>query len=398
MDRRALLHLASSYALINSWAKLPSASDLRLGLESKRKVLFVTVDGFDPEYLRQSDVPNLKHMMQSGVYVEGRSVIPSVTNVNNASIVTASFPKDHGITGNYYYDRAAAKEYYMESAEFLLRPTIFEQAKVYGMKSALVTSKYKLLTLLSRGTDVAVSAENPTRELVEKVGPQEDIYSAAANYWSFRAARYLLGTGRVNLLYLATTDYMMHTYPPEHPRSQEHMHTLDKLRAEILNDHSNLELYLTADHGMSPKTEAVDVSRLLASKGIEAEVVPIIKDKHVVHHSNLGGACYVYLKDKKHLQKAMNLLQKASGVEEVYGNQDAAQEFNLHADRIGDIFLLGQQHVAFGHVEKTRQQVNLRSHGSRYEQKVPILCYGRRIDPQQYQMNLDVTRNFVWAA
>jgi phosphonoacetate hydrolase len=221
------------------------------------------VDGFDPEYLRHSDVPNLKHMMQSGVYVEGRSVIPSVTNVNNASIVTASFPKDHGITGNYYYDRAAAKEYYMESAEFLLRPTIFEQAKVYGMKSALVTSKYKLLTLLSRGADVAVSAENPTRELVEKIGPQEDIYSAAVNYWSFRAARYLLGSDSVNLLYLATTDYMMHTYPPDHARSQEHMHTLDKLLAEILNDHSNLELYLTADHGMSPKTEVVDIGRLL---------------------------------------------------------------------------------------------------------------------------------------
>ena len=284
----------------------------------------------------------------------------------------------------------------MESADFLLRPTIFEQAKAYGMKSALVTSKYKLLSLLARGADIAGSAENPTRELVEAIGPQEDIYSAAANYWSFRAARYLLGSDRVNLLYLATTDYMMHTYPPEHPRSQDHMHTLDKLLAEIMNDHSNLELYLTADHGMSAKTEVVDIGRLLASKGIESEVVPIIKDKHVVHHNNLGGSCYVYLKEKGHLQKAMDLLRKVRGVEDVYGNRDAAREFNLHADRIGDIFLLGQQEVTFGNVEKTRQQVSLRSHGSRHEQRVPILCHGRRINPQQYQMNLDVTRNFVW--
>ena len=396
MDRRAFLHLASSYALIHSWTDLHTASDLRSRDGSKRRVLFITVDGLGPEYLRHSDVPNLKRMMQSGAYVVGRCVIPSVTNVNNASIVTASLPKDHGITGNYYYDRAAAKEYYMESADFLLRPTIFEQAKAYGMKSALVTSKYKLLSLLARGADIAVSAENPTRELVEAIGPQEDIYLAAANYWSFRAARYLLRSDRVNLLYLATTDYMMHTYSPEHPRSQEHMHTLDKLLAEIMNDHSNLELYLTADHGMSPKTEVVDIRRLLASKGIESEVVPIIKDKHVVHHSNLGGSCYVYLKEKGHLQKAMDLLRKVPGVEDVYGNQDAAQEFNLRADRIGDIFLLGQQQVTFGNLEKTRQQVSLRSHGSRHEQRVPILCYGRRINPQQYQMNLDVTRNFVW--
>lgn len=118
MDRRAFLHLASSYAVINSWAELSSASGLRRK-ESKSKAPFVTVDGLGPEYLPRSDVPNLKRHAKRA-YVEGRSVIPSVTNVNNASIATASFPKEHGITGNYYYDRAAAKEYYMESAEFLL--------------------------------------------------------------------------------------------------------------------------------------------------------------------------------------------------------------------------------------------------------------------------------------
>lgn len=398
MDRRSFLLSASSFVLLSNRGELPSASGLRLRKESKRKVLFVTVDGLDPEYLRHGDVPNLKRMIQSGAYVEGRSVIPSVTNVNNASIVTASFPKDHGITGNYYFDRSSAKEYYMESAEFLLRPTLFERAKAHGMRSALVTSKHKLLTLLSRGTDLAVSAENPTRELIEKIGPQADIYSAAANYWSFRAARYLLRSGKVDLLYLATTDYMMHSYAPDHPRSQEHMHTLDKLLAEIVSDHPNIELYLTADHGMSSKTEVIDIRRLLETGGIEAEVVPIIKDKHVVHHSNFGGACYVYLKEKEHLHKAMELLQKSSGVEEVYGDHEAAEAFSLHAERIGDIFLLGQQHVTFGNIEKTRQEINLRSHGSRHEQKIPILCYGRRVNPQLYQMNLDVTRNFVWGA
>jgi phosphonoacetate hydrolase len=394
MDRRTFLQATGS--LIGSCFESTFASSVSSQTTSReRKVLFVSVDGLDPEYLHHSDVPNLRRMIRNGVYREGKAVIPSVTNVNNASIVTASFPKDHGITGNYYYDRATAKESYMETADFLLRPTIFELAKKRGMKSALVTSKHKLLTLLARGADVAVSAESPSLEFEEKIGKRENVYSASANYWSFRAARHLLKERSIDLLYLATTDYMMHTYPPGDERSQAHMHNLDKLLGDILSDHSNLEVYLTADHGMSLKTEAIDIGRFLAGRGIDAEAVPIIKDKHVTHHSNLGGACYVYLKEEKHCQQAIDLLQKVQGVEEVYKRHDAATQFNLHFDRIGDLLVLGQKHIVFGSLEKIREGVHVRSHGSRYEQNVPILCYGHAADKDKYQMNLDITRNFI---
>ncbi len=334
--------------------------------------------------------------MRGGIYIEGSGVIPSVTNVNNASIATASFPEDHGITGNYYYDRASGKEHYMESAEFLLRPTLFELAAQRGLKSALVTSKEKLKKLLSRGADLAVSAENPPRELVEKVGPKENIYSPDINYWSARAARHLLKREGYDLVYLATTDYMMHTYPPEDERSQRHMYMLDKLLGEILDDHAELEVYLTADHGMSPKTEAIDVGKLLASRGIEAEAVPIIKDRYVAHHSNLGGACYVYLKNEADFQKAFDLLRETKGVEETYANREAAEKFKLRADRIGDIFILGEKHVAFGGLKKIREDVSIRSHGSRHESAVPIICYGRKVDAERYRVNLDVVRNLDW--
>ena len=37
------------------------------------------MDGCDSRYLKLSDIPNLKRMMQSGMYREGHSVMPSVT-------------------------------------------------------------------------------------------------------------------------------------------------------------------------------------------------------------------------------------------------------------------------------------------------------------------------------
>src|SRR5579863_1149939 len=115
LSRRELLALSVSLAT-PSRAAAPN-----------RKVLFICMDGCDPRYLAHSDVPNLQRMMQDGMYKEGRSMMPSVTNVNNASIATMTFPREHGITANYYYDRATHQATYMESPDFLLRPTIFEK-------------------------------------------------------------------------------------------------------------------------------------------------------------------------------------------------------------------------------------------------------------------------------
>ena len=148
---------------------------------------------------------------------------------------------------------------------------------------------------------------------------------------------------------------------------------------------------------MSPKTTAVDVGFLLASNGIDAEVVPIIRDRYVVHHQNLGGAGYVYLEHKGTLEDALSILRGVSGVEEIYTNAQAADEFNLHPDRIGDVFILGEQDVVFGDLgRQLRDEVDIRSHGSRYEVTVPIVCYGRSVDASRYQRSIDLTRNFVW--
>ena len=54
--------------------------------------------------------------------------------------------------------------------------------------------------------------------------------------------------------------------------------------------------------------------------------------------------------------------------------------------------------VVFGNLERTREDVDIRSHGSRHEATVPILCYGREVDASLYRRNIDLTRNFVWDA
>jgi len=366
-------------------------------MSAREKTLLILIDGFGMDYARLSDMPCLRRLAAEGKFREGKAVLPSVTNVNNASVVTAAFPEDHGIVSNFCFDPATGEHYLVESAEFLERPTLFEQAGRQGRRAALITAKDKVKTLLARGAVAAFSAEVPEAWVVDEIGRPPGIYTAEVNHWVLRAARCLLRRQDIDWLYVSTTDYMMHTYPPEHGASLDHLHRLDRLIGDIVDEHPRLRLGLTADHGMNVKTRGIDPARVLARHGIAAEAVPIIRDKHVVHHGNLGGACYVYLGDPASLAAARDVLASEAGVEGIYSRAEAASLFRLRANRIGDLFLLGARDVAFGDLAVEREEVSVRSHGSRHEEPVPLLLYGEGVRGMRVEYNLDVTRALLFS-
>ena len=61
-----------------------------------RTVVVICIDGFDPEYLDACEVPNLKALGRKGFLRIGRGMMPSVTNVNNVSLVTSRYPEVMG--------------------------------------------------------------------------------------------------------------------------------------------------------------------------------------------------------------------------------------------------------------------------------------------------------------
>jgi phosphonoacetate hydrolase len=80
--------------------------------------VIVCLDGCGPDYLAGSETPNLDALAREGYHTIGEAVVPTVTNVNNTSIITASFPERHGITTNYLLDPLTGEESYMESADY----------------------------------------------------------------------------------------------------------------------------------------------------------------------------------------------------------------------------------------------------------------------------------------
>jgi phosphonoacetate hydrolase len=336
--------------------------------------ILICIDGCAPAYLEAVDTPVLDRLGREGRWVTGHGMMPSVTNVNNASLLTGLPPARHGISGNYFLD-GAGQGTYMESPDLLRAPLIFSRVWENGGRSVMISSKRKLVDLFGGAAGLAFSVEQPVAWAVAALGDPPSIYSFEANLWLLRAARLVLERERPDLLYVTSTDYYGHMLPPEAPECRAFFDEADRLIGEIIDIGLPLSIGLTADHGMNRKTRAIDPARVLHDAGIEAVAVPALKDKYTKHHNNLSGAAYVYLTGSD-CDRAAAALASRSGVERVLTREEMVAEFQLPADRIGDLMLLGDVDTVFGEVDAPEAAVDLRSHGSLHEVEVPLISWG----------------------
>jgi phosphonoacetate hydrolase len=396
-SRRDFLTLAGAALAYNSGVKPLRALQGGNHRKSQRTVV-IMFDGFGLDYLAQSDMPTLRRWQRDGLYKQVKGMVPSVTNANNSSICCGVFPREHGITGNSYFDPGTGHEEYMETADLLLAPTLFEHAAKVGVSSALISSKKKTTSLLSKGTTIALTPEQAPAEWVARLGPAPEIYSREINYWTFRAAIDILKhRPEIECLYVHTTDYPMHTWAPETPESKEHLKTIDTLLGEAQEAAPDAAFLMTADHGMNHKTHAYDLDKTLAAEGAPIKIsISPERDRYFRHHRGLGGAAWVYVNHLEDKKEVMDVLTKLAGVESVITREDAVSKFNLYGARIGDLCVFGDKNTVFGELDQPREALasTYRSHGSMHELDIPLFIYNADGTPHSsyFTHNRDLTR------
>lgn len=365
-----------------------------------QRMVVLMIDGFGVEYLDQSSMPVLAKWRQSGLYRRVQGVMPAVTNTNNASICCGVWPERHGITGNSYFDERTGREEFMETADLVLAPTLFQRAQKQGVKSGLVSSKKKTTTLLSAGAEIILTPEAPQAEWVTRLGPAPDIYSREINYWTMRAAVDLLRTRPdLGCLYVHTTDYPMHTWPAEAPESKAHLARLDELLGEMAAAAPDAAFLLTADHGMNHKSLCWDLAKATESRGTPLRIaISVERDKYLKHHRGHGGTAWVYCRSGREVDHAARVLAGLAGVESVLTRSEAVQRFHLMASRIGDLAVLGDRDTVFGDLDSESELLppEYRAHGSLHEAEVPLVIYNcdAKISADDFLFNKDLAR---WA-
>jgi phosphonoacetate hydrolase len=361
----------------------------------------ICVDGCEPDYIAQAvaqgQMPTMKRWLAGGTALVADCVIPSFTNPNNLSIVTGAPPSVHGICGNYLYDAQAGVEVMMNDPKWLRAPTLLAALADAGRRVAVVTAKDKLRRLLGHGmqgicfssehADKANRAENGIDDVLALVGlPLPSVYSAALSEFVFAAGVRLLQDRCADVLYLSTTDYVQHKHAPGDAEANRFCAMMDRYLARF--DELGAVVALTADHGMNAKTRLDASPNVIYLQDLldawlgagRTRVILPITDPYVVHHGALGSFATVYL-DERHVREVAARLRERRGIELVLDRAAAAARFELPADRIGDIVVVGERDVVLGtsvaRHDLSQLELPLRSHGGVSEQRVPLVLNRR---------------------
>jgi phosphonoacetate hydrolase len=372
----------------------------------------VCVDGCEPDYLAQAvatgHMPWLKSALAQGTGLVADCVVPSFTNPNNLSIVTGAPPSVHGICGNYLFDTASGTEVMMNDPKWLRAPSLLAALADAGKSLAVITAKDKLRLLLghkmtgicfsAEKADKANLADNGIEGVLALVGqPLPDVYSAALSEFVFAAGVKLMQQRRPDVMYLSTTDYVQHKHAPGTEGANAFYTMMDGYLAQL--EALGCVIVLTADHGMNAKVAMDGTPDVIYLQDwfdawlgtAKARVILPITDPYVVHHGALGSFATVYLPTGTSAAQACERLRSLKGLEAVLTREQAAERFELPADRIGDVVIVSERFTVLG-TSASRHDLSgldapLRSHGGISEQRVPLIV--NRKTP-----GLDLSRRF----
>lgn len=367
-------------------------------LKPRAPTAIICVDGWDPAYLRaglaSGDLSCVASFYAHGFVAFASAVMPTFTNPNNASIVTGVTPAEHGIQGNYFYERETGREVMLNDASFLRTPTILAALERAGVRVGIVTAKDKLRSIIAAGLEgIAISAERPSSATIAYAGlrtligamPPPDRYSAELSYYALDAAVQIMRTGDADLIYVSLSDFVQHKYAPGHPDANAFFRKLDATIDELTR--MGVTVGITADHGMNDKCgddgrpNALYVEDELAERfgAGKFKVICPITDPYVRHHGALGSFARVYaLTADADLEVARRALACLPGVQAVFDRRSAADDLDLPFDLEADLavvaasdFVLGscQSHHDLSAVSGAR----LRSHGGASELVVPFV-------------------------
>lgn len=370
----------------------------------KKPTVVVCVDGFNPEYLQHGVanglLPNFARILHVGWATTAHCAMPSFTNPNNVSIITGAPTSKHGISGNYFLDKATGKESMVQDDSLLRGTTILEQLSSKGVRIAAITAKDKLRKILAHGLApqngaICFSAEkaNECTDCVNGISSVEQWvgwkapgqYSGDLSLFVLDAGVKLLEEDRADVFYLTLSDFIQHHHAPGEKESDEFMARLDAKIGRLID--LGAVVAVTGDHGMSEKTREDGLPNVLFLEDELnqrfgqnfARVVCPITDPFVKHHGALGSFVRVHLRaetdDPKGVLEFCGTLDQ---VEVALDGETAAQKFEMPLDQEGDFVVIAKKHAVIGSRQDEHDLAalaghRLRSHGGLSEQDIPLM-------------------------
>ncbi len=306
--------------------------------------------------------------------------VPALTCSVQASLLTGTLPREHGVVGNGWYLRELAEVRFWMQSDRLVRGRKFPElyadrekdfrwAKLFwwfNMYSSADLSLTPRPHYHSDGKKVfALYSEPPDwqaqvqRELGEFPFPSfwGPMAGAPSSRWIVEATIRCLARERPSLVltYLPHLDYDHQRFGPEDPRSREAVAELDTLCGKLLAaaESEGYRVLVLSEYGIEPVKTPVFVNRVLREAGF-------LRVQETTHGELLDAGAsrafavadhqiaHVYLREERDLIRLRRLLEGIEGVSQVLG-PDGKRELGLDHPRAGDLVLLSEHGCWFAY-------------------------------------------------
>lgn len=295
---------------------------------SIRHVILVSVDGLMPAAYTEPEkhglqIPTLRELVRGGAWSDGvPSVFPAVTYPSHTSIATGVHPGTHGIVANLAWDPLERNdEGWRWYAEDIARPTLWEAARVRGLRTALI---WWPVTVGARGTVVVPEiwrkGTPDDAKLARSLATPGVLEAVEKRFPGFRAgftppqvsdealadiAVHTIETVRPHLLllHIFEVDNAQHEAGVFSERAREAIEKADRQIARLIaaakkaGIWEHTALVVVSDHGFAPVTHRVRPGVLLEKAGLVTldEGRRIREWKAVVVPAS--GSAFLYLRD-----------------------------------------------------------------------------------------------------
>lgn len=364
----------------SSWAKSVDHSPHK----NSEHVILIDWDGFDPEFLKRANTPNIDFLVKHGVLTTAQSTYKSISNSARASLVTGAYPEVHGNTSTYY---DIEKNQAMGQSRYLAAETIAESLASEGKTVASV----QWYMLHNYGT----SYGDPEHLYVQPGGSFDKRVDAAIDILNQRPVN--SGGQMVTVpkipdflaIYGSELDSLAHEEGPDSPNIGPLMAELDRQVGRIIQATKDVGIYnkttfiLTGDHGLTTWNPSLAQFLLneLTEAGFTPEIVPagrtaaaetdviIVQGVRIADITLRGNAA-----TSEGYQRVRQALERVPHVARILDNEDLKA---LHtSEKVGDFVLEAEAPWSFSLLNDGKDRG---SHGSLDEMDVPLVLSGYKI-------------------
>ena len=340
--------------------------------DTSAPLVVIDVAGLTPGLLGEH-TPHLDALAADGFRAELGTVLPAVTCTAQATLLTGSPPRDHGIVANGWYFRDLAEvRFWLQSNALVQMPKVWEVARDrrpgftcanlfwwYNMYSSADWSVTPRPVYPADGRKIpAIYAEPP--ELAERLtaelgefpffhfwGPAADIRSSR---WIAGAARIVFDAHRpdLTLVYLPHLDYNLQRLGPNDPAIAADLRAVDEVAGELI-DHcrgQGAEMVVLSEYGITPAAGCLDINRALREAGL-------LRVRDTVAGELLDpGACrafavadhqiaHVYVRDREEIATVEAILEGGQGIDLVL-DAEGKRAAGLDHERAGDLVAVAE--------------------------------------------------------